>query len=763
MANEQDLQRERELLAMAQERRDYAYDILEAARQQSKEAGSQTQEVKDYLSYSRLLVKDLSEQLDIVNKVREQTIGTAGVEKARAQALDNLNKIRNQESALLSKAKTLQQDKATMEQKYQNALKNNRTDEAAYYAKRADSLREQSNATIKLVENAKDQVENAQEALQLTEEALNLSKAADKKSSFFSGLAGIAKSIPGLKGLSGPFDQAAKAARKVALEGGSGLQAFKAGGASLLKSFGKGGILGIVIAIGKKILEINQRNVELARTMNITAAEAAKLAFNLTASAKNFNYLEQRLGAAVQRMSEFTKQFGIVATSLSQDFLQVMDQLQVKFGLSTVQANTLGKQFAVIGGEAKDVTTSMLGAAEAAETQLGINLTQQQVLQDLSEVSARTSLIYGNDVIQLTNAVVQARRLGLSIQEVSNIARGLLDFESSISAELEAELLTGRELNLERARLAALNNDYATVAAEIAKNVGSAAEFSKMNFIQQEAIAKSVGMTADELGKVLFEQEALTKLGFANAEERRKAFDKLVAEKGMRQAIAEFGDKEYARQVAQTSLQEKFMNLVANVGTIFMETISPEVEKLAAYLEQNDGAINEMIQGMKDFATGVSNVGTFINGLIVKPIQSAVNLIQSVAKGASGIGKILTGNVSGGWKDLKSAWADASVGTANALDIGTNLLVGGGVEGEANYFSNRAESYRDSMNVDDFTIRTNPKDTLVMAGGTKFGEETNALLKELIEAVKSPNSQVTQGQIAQAVAVNMGVYERGVN
>jgi hypothetical protein len=37
------------------------------------------------------------------------------------------------------------------------------------------------------------------------------------------------------------------------------------------------------------------------------------------------------------------------------------------------------------------------------------------------------------------------------------------------------------------------------VAEEIAKNVGSAADFAKMNRIQQDAIAKSVGMTREEL------------------------------------------------------------------------------------------------------------------------------------------------------------------------------------------------------------------------------------------------------------------------
>ena len=46
------------------------------------------------------------------------------------------------------------------------------------------------------------------------------------------------------------------------------------------------------------------------------------------------------------------------------------------------------------------------------------------------------------------------------------------------------------------------------------------------------------------------------------------------------------------------------------------------------------------------------------------------------------------------------------------------------------------------LSVDDFTIRTNPADTLVMAGGTKFGEETNALLKQLISEVANIKGDV---------------------
>ena len=61
-------------------------------------------------------------------------------------------------------------------------------------------------------------------------------------------------------------------------------------------------------------------------------------------------------------------------------------------------------------------------------------------------------------------------------------AGALLNFEQSINAELEAELLTGKQLNLERARAAALNNDMATLAEELKKQNVDLASFGQVGW-----------------------------------------------------------------------------------------------------------------------------------------------------------------------------------------------------------------------------------------------------------------------------------------
>ena len=95
----------------------------------------------------------------------------------------------------------------------------------------------------------------------------------------------------------------------------------------------------------------------------------------------------------------------------------------------------------------------------------------------------------------------------MELQEVAAAGRSLLNFEESISNELNAELLLGKQINLERARLAALTGDYEELTREINKNIGDFGDFTQMNVLQQESLAKAVGMQADQLADILFKQE----------------------------------------------------------------------------------------------------------------------------------------------------------------------------------------------------------------------------------------------------------------
>jgi hypothetical protein len=128
---------------------------------------------------------------------------------------------------------------------------------------------------------------------------------------------------------------------------------------------------------------------------------------------------------------------------------------------------------------------------------------QKEILDEVLNTSSILRIQFGNNVEEITKAVVEAKRLGFTLQDIEGVQSNLLNFESSIAAELEAELLTGKELNLEKARYYALQGDIRGLTQEINKNIGSSVEFENMNVIAREAFAKSLGFSADKLAEIL--------------------------------------------------------------------------------------------------------------------------------------------------------------------------------------------------------------------------------------------------------------------
>ena len=211
---------------------------------------------------------------------------------------------------------------------------------------------------------------------------------------------------------------------------------------------------------------------------------------------------------------------------------------------------------------AKDVTNSVIKQTATLAKQTGIQFDNKKIIGEVAKVSGQLSANYKNDPALIAKAVVQANKLGLTLEGAANASSKLLDFESSIQNELEAELLTGKDLNLEKARLLALNGDAAGAAAEMLGQVGSLSEFQNMNVLQQEALAKAVGMTAGELANSLRQQENLNNLGDASKkqiEEKAELLRKNGDIEGANRLMNSIGNEKEAQDaLAKISAQEKF-------------------------------------------------------------------------------------------------------------------------------------------------------------------------------------------------------------
>ena len=200
---------------------------------------------------------------------------------------------------------------------------------------------------------------------------------------------------------------------------------------------------------------------------------------------------------------------GFVA-DFSGQTLVTMTNLEKRIGLTANEAANMTALFRLQGNNTEEIADNTF-ATLANSIKLGnVAVTPKQVFEEIAQTTDSIVVSLGASPIAIGKAIVAAKQLGATLQDIDQIAASTLNFEQSISSELEAELLTGKQLNLERARLLALNNDLEGVAKEITKQGIDFATFSDMNRIQQEAIASSLGLSREELSRITLQQAKQT-------------------------------------------------------------------------------------------------------------------------------------------------------------------------------------------------------------------------------------------------------------
>ena len=368
-----------------------------------------------------------------------------------------------------------------------------------------------------------------------------------------------------------------------------------------------------IVGIFKAAKSVDESTGKLAKNLNISAGDALKLQKELNSAANTSNTLSVTTKGLGEALMVVNGQLGIFNTTVDKNLIS-FEQLNKTAGLTYDELSGVYKITNATGGDLEANTKEIMAQARLTGQKFGVALNEKEVLKDISKVSAATTLSLGKSGAAISNAVSTAKSLGMELSKVDDIANSLLEFENSIASELEAELLLGRDINLEKARQAALNNDLATVASEIAKQAGSAAEFGKMNRIQQDALAKAVGMNREELAKTLFTQEQIGNLTGEEYELRAKQINELEA-KGLSQAQIkeELGKKSLDDLKNQNSVQEKLTQSVDKMKELFvsiaipvMQIVTPIVDLLIPALQ----LIPILLAPIYDTFSGISGILT---------------------------------------------------------------------------------------------------------------------------------------------------------
>lgn len=212
---------------------------------------------------------------------------------------------------------------------------------------------------------------------------------------------------------------------------------------------------------------------------------------------------------------ELTNQLGLSANNIfSNSTLAAVAEAKNLIGLSGEEAGKLAILSQATGNSFDSNLDTLVDSVSSFNKLNKTAVAQGIALKDIANTSEDVLVSFNGQTSALGEAAAAARRLGLDLSRVNEVASGLLDFESSIENELQAQLMTGRDINLAKAREFALTNDLAGLSNELFANSASIAEFSNDTRLAQEAQAAALGLSRQELAKIALQRSI--QLGLTN-------------------------------------------------------------------------------------------------------------------------------------------------------------------------------------------------------------------------------------------------------
>ena len=379
-----------------------------------------------------------------------------------------------------------------------------------------------------------------------------------------------------------------------------------------------------------------------------TAAKFSKEALgdnNYTAAqiAKSIGDVNSQLGLSVG-----------VSAATSAEFAAMTNQM----GLSAEEASKIYRLGVLNNSSLQKTNKTIASSIIAAQKQFNVQVNERQVFQEIGKLSAGITSKFEQNPDLIAKAVVQAKALGTNLEQVDKIGESLLNWESSIENELKAELLTGKQINLEKARYAALTGDQVSLMNELSSQVGSLEEFQSMNVLAQKSLAEAFGLSRNELADMLKQQAVFNKLGDVSNMTAKQQLE--LATK-----LGYTGDESLMNNLKQQAAAE---TLAATWDSIKLS--------LAALL---DGPFKLLVNGMSYLSKHAWIVHAAIGAMAALSLVKLIGGISLLVNGLSialAEGITLTGLLTGGAALLGlGALIGIGVGAIGSIRSGTEAAI----------------------------------------------------------------------------------------
>lgn len=395
------------------------------------------------------------------------------------------------------------------------------------------------------------------------------------------------------------------------------------------------GLINGVAAFLDLLLGADDHIVKLGRSIGLSAGESRSLNnvfADINHRAEESVVLNQMNNEQmIESYVQLAKNLGING-NITVAMAQQNHILQKRLGLTEQETAELTKIGVINKNDAENQVKGIYANTQAYNKLTGVSLNYKEIVKSVTSLSGVLGLQFAKYPDKITKAVISTKLLGTELSKIDSVASQFLDFESSISKEFEAQLLTGRDINLNRARQLALEGKTADLAAEITKQLGDSESYLSMNRIQQEAIAAAIGMSREELGDMYKQQVLFSKLSVKDEDSYKRKIQQLREQgKSIKELSEEYNvaEGDFQKMFDQSTLEsfdDLLLKIKASIVNFARETgFLEKFDKFLTFMSKSEN-IQPFLDKLKEGFARVSEIVLDIATTAVQGVKAIVSI-----------------------------------------------------------------------------------------------------------------------------------------
>lgn len=440
-------------------------------------------------------------------------------------------------------------------------------------------------------------------------------------------------------------------------------------------------IVGSVAAISAMFIKSQKASRDFLETFGLTLDETSKFRYELEDAAKSltkFGIETEDIYNSAASIYNKLQNINII----SKDMVKNVSKLAANFGLTSDESVELYDKLNSMNKGSEDMSKNWIGILISMSDIIGTPI--RDVFKDIVENSELISKYFKGNTKELARTVIESRQLGLNLSKIGSLFDKIMDFETSIGNEMEASILLGKSINLNKARQLVFDGKINEATKETFNQLGlSLDKFNSLNMYQKEAISDLVGQSISELESSLLVQQKINSLD----KDKQKQYDKYVQllESGKNITGEQIFDQQRQQYILK-DMVDSIKSIATSLSRIILPVIyaiEPIITYIADLFESISDFINSLIDDTNNWWSKLLKAALTL-GVIFTSIKLIKLALLSIGKlpglgsifgGLGGVSTPGAGKISGGIKSFFDVFSSINLKSIAGFALVSAVLI----------------------------------------------------------------------------------------